>query len=109
MKYLGYSLLGASFVFFVGCSWVDLKPEAAQIEVLGKPAGESCKLLGSVKVQTKSKVGFYHRSEDVLEKELEILALNEASTMDASAIVPVTEVTMDGSRRYNAYQCPTTN
>ena len=97
--------MAIALAMFAGCTWVKMEPGAAQVQVLR--AGQdvsSCKRLGEVAASVKDRVGPYERNSMTVRDELETLARNEALTLHADAIQPVTEPA-DGQQRWLAYRC----
>ena len=88
-----------------GCTWVDLKPEAELVVVITPEIAETCRPQGTIVSSTRSQVGFYHRTSETLKAELETLARNQATTMDANAILPVGEVSEKGEQKFKAFRC----
>ncbi|MGD8407383.1 MAG: DUF4156 domain-containing protein [Thiohalophilus sp.] len=87
-----------------GCSWVKLDPAGEQVNVVEPQHVKSCKLLGKTTVSVKSTVAGIGRDEDDMQKELEILARNNAADIKGDTIVAASEI-KDGKRVYNVYRC----
>lgn len=88
-----------------GCSWVALSPEGEKISVVLPQHVTSCKQLGKTTVSVKDKVAGVIRKDEKIEEELEMLARNNATSLQgADTIVPAGEI-KDGQRTYNVYRC----
>jgi len=101
-------LLATAFIATAAtaCTWVPIAPEGKAIRVI--PAGQAvagCEQKGEVVVSVKNKVGFYNRNPLRVQEELETLARNEAPSAGANAVQAQGQP-VDGSQRFNAYQCP---
>lgn len=99
-------VLAAGSVFAIGgCTWVPMAPGASAIRVIdgsGPPAG--CEKRGEVEVTVKNSVGFYDRNALRVREELETLARNEASSLQADTVQPMGEP-LNGSQRFAAWRC----
>lgn len=103
-----------------GCTWVPLTKQGESVQAIPSPndsavspasaqsassAIESCKHVGAVTAQTKSRVGIFARSEKKILEELQSLARNDAAEMGANRIVAEGPPSVDGRQRFAAYLC----
>lgn len=89
-----------------GCTWVPMDPGASSVRVIAAgamPAG--CEKRGEVSVTVKDSIAFYERNALRVRDELETLARNEAQSIQANTIQPLSEP-IDGEQRFAAYRCP---
>lgn len=92
-------------VLCAGCEWVKMQPGAAQVRVLRADQDVSaCQRLAEIEVSVKDRVGPYERNAIAVRDELETLARNEASTMQADSVQPKSEPA-DGAQHWLAYRC----
>jgi hypothetical protein len=96
--------LAALLPLLSACTWVELSPQANAIKVIPAGSPSSCQKLGEVGVSVKDKVVFYERNQVKVRDELETLARNEAMSLQADTIQPMTEP-VDGEQRFGAYRC----
>ncbi|MET1023214.1 MAG: DUF4156 domain-containing protein [Pseudoxanthomonas sp.] len=96
--------LAALLPLLSACTWVELSPQASAIKVIPAGSPSSCQKLGEVAVSVKDKVAFYERNQVKVRDELETLARNEAMSLQADTIQPMTEP-VDGEQRFGAYRC----
>ena len=101
-KNLSLLLLG---IVLVSCSWVEITDEGKTVSVREKDQVADCKKVGKVTASLADKVAGVKRSKEKVEKELEILARNNAVDYGGNTIVATTEVE-DGKRSYDVYKCP---
>jgi len=97
-------VLAALLPVLSACTWVELSPQANVIKVIPADAPNSCQKLGEVAVSVKDRVAFYQRNDVKVRDELETLARNEAMSLQADTIQPMTQPT-DGEQRFGAYRC----
>lgn len=102
-----FFVLAACFLLplLSGCTWVPMAPEAAAVQVL--PAGAApadCEKRGEVSVSVKDSVAFYERNALRVRDELETLARNEATGIQANTVQALGEPD-NGSQRFAAYRC----
>ena len=92
-------------ITLIACSPVKLTKEGEGVTVKTKEQVSDCKKVGRVTTSLLDKVAGVKRSEEKVEKELEMLARNGAVEYGGNTIVPATEVT-DGKRSFEVYHCP---
>lgn len=97
---LGAVLAGA----LGGCTWVRLTDGGDAVTVL-TDAPEGCMRVGRITSTSKDAVAGIDRNADRLGDEVEILARNEAATLGANTVVPVSAME-NGRRVYEAWNCP---
>lgn len=96
-------LVSALPVVLSGCTFVHMAPGASKVQVLST-APSACERRGEVSVSVKDRLGPYERSEAQVRDELETLARNEALTLQADTLQPISEP-VDGEQRFGAYRC----
>ena len=87
-----------------GCSYVELDSAGEQVNVVEQQHVEGCKLIGKTTVSVKATVAGIERDKDDMQKELEVLARNNAAEIKGDTIVAISEI-KDGKRVYNVYRC----
>ncbi|MEJ2181463.1 MAG: DUF4156 domain-containing protein [Gammaproteobacteria bacterium] len=92
-------------IALVSCSWVDITDEGKAVSVREKDQVADCKKVGRVTASLADKVAGVKRSKEKVEKELEILARNNAVDYGGNTIVATTEV-KEGKQSYDVYKCP---
>jgi hypothetical protein len=97
-------VLAALLPVLSACTWVELSPQANAVKVLPAGSPSSCRKLGEVSVSVKDQVAFYQRNQIKVRDELETLARNEALTLQADTIQPMSEP-VEGEQRFAAYRC----
>jgi hypothetical protein len=97
-------VLAALLPVLSACTWVELSPQANAVKVLPAGSPNSCRKLGEVSVSVKDQVAFYQRNQIKVRDELETLARNEALTLQADTIQPMSEP-VEGEQRFAAYRC----
>lgn len=97
-------VLAALLPVLSACTWVELSPQANAVKVLPAGSPSSCQKLGEVSVSVKDQVAFYQRNQIKVRDELETLARNEALTLQADTIQPMSEP-VEGEQRFAAYRC----
>ena len=100
-------LIAASLILLsaTACTWVPIEPAGKAVSVIGAgaaPAG--CTARGEIVVSVKDKVGFYERNALRVQEELETLARNEASSVQANTVQPLS-APAGGEQRFAAWQC----
>ena len=86
-----------------GCTFVHMAPGASKVKVLAA-APTSCEKRGEVEVSVKDRLGPYTRSEPQVRDELETLARNEAPSLSADSISPLTQPN-DGGQHWAMWRC----
>lgn len=87
-----------------GCTWVRLTDGGDAVMVL-EQVPDGCMRVGRVTSTSKDAVAGIDRNADRLGDEVEILARNEAATLGANTVVPVSALEA-GRRSYEAWNCP---
>lgn len=87
------------------CAWVQLKPEAAQVRVLGAAEVADCQPAGITTVRVQPDAIVFKRDPVKVQQELETLARNEAVRLQGNVIVPATPIAR-GEQTFNIYRCP---
>ncbi len=91
-------------LFFAGCKFIEVTPEAEKVRVLEANEVTQCKRLGKTTVSVLAKTGIIERKGEKVEKELADLARNSAAEMGGDTIVPMTGI-QDGKRTFAVYRC----
>jgi len=98
-------IAASALVVLSGCTWVHMAPGASAVRVI--PAGAApagCQQRGEITVTVTNKVGFYERNPVRVREELETSARNEAPTLRADTMQPLSEP-KGGEQRFAAYHC----
>ena len=97
-------LLALLLLSLSACTFVKMAPGAREVRVLSAaPAG--CVSRGELVVSITHKVGPYERNDLRVRDELELLARNEAPSLQANSISPM-GAPEDGSQRWARWRCP---
>lgn len=96
--------LMAFCVLVSSCAWVKLTAEGDKVRVLEPQEVSSCKSLGSVTVSLLDKVAGVKRNQQKVEKELKILARNNAVGLGGDTVVPDSGI-KDGEQTFKVYRC----
>lgn len=86
------------------CAWVEVKPEAEEVQIITAEEALNCTKVGMSTTQTLDKIWFLDRDAKKLNQELKILARNEAQIMGGNAIRPVGE-SAEGQQSFLVYNC----
>lgn len=98
------TLTAAVAVFAVGgCTWVDLEPDAKNVQIGYAGDLAQCERIGVVSANTKSRV-IMDRDEAKVQEELYTLARNNAAGLGATNLVQHGRP-KDGEQRFTAYRC----
>lgn len=100
--------LGAGLILSMlttSCSWVKLEPGAENVQVSKSAAVEDCKLVGSTRARTKSRLGIFARSSEKVSEELQTIARNDAPALGGDTIVADGPITAEGIQRFSVYDC----
>lgn len=98
-------LIAVATLTLGACTWVKMEPEGARVRVL--PMGGStqgCTARGEIGVSVRDRVGLLQRSDLKVRDELETMARNEATSLDADTVQPLEEPSA-GEQRFMAYRC----
>lgn len=93
-------------VALAGCSWgIKLTDAGRQVRTDWSGDMSACRQLGKVTVSVADHLGPIDRNAIKVRDELEVMARNEASSMQgADTVHPLAEPT-DGSQPWGVYQC----
>ncbi|MEO8459324.1 MAG: DUF4156 domain-containing protein [Dokdonella sp.] len=87
------------------CSWgIKLQPAGKDVRVAWNDDVSVCKQLGEITVSVLDHVGPVDRNDIKVRDELEVMARNEAVTMDADTIKPMGDP-RDGEQSWSGYDC----
>jgi hypothetical protein len=105
MKKVAFStLLICAALLPAACTWVNPSVSGGSVRVAYDGNVGGCRDAGTVSVSVTDKIAFYHRSDLKVRDELETMARNEAASLPADTIKPLSEP-KDGSQRFQAYVC----
>lgn len=93
-----------SLLLLSACTWINENTEGRVISVLTANNVTSCQKAGDIEVSVASTIGFIHRSKTKVQKELLVLAKNEAVKLKANTIVSMNKP-IKGAQQYSAYRC----
>jgi hypothetical protein len=88
-----------------GCTWVKLTDPGKGVRVATVAQVASCTKLGATHTKTSTRVGFFSRSPQKIDSELESLARNEAADMGGNTIVSQGPASSEGRRSFDVYRC----
>lgn len=95
----------ATLATLSACTWVKMEPEGAVVRVAQRGDDLSqCTRRGEVGVSVRDKVGLYQRNDLKVRDELETMARNEASSLQADTVQALDEPSA-GEQRFAAYAC----
>lgn len=103
---LRIGLLGIVLISMSACSWINPIEGADRVAILQSDEVTHCEKLGSSSTSTLHKVGFYHRDDVAMKKELIKLAQNEAIKMQGDTIVANSKL-IEGQMNFDIYRCNT--
>lgn len=87
------------------CSWgIKLDSAGRDVRVAWNDDVSQCRLVGAVTVSVLAKVGPVPRGGIKVSDELEVMARNQAGSMQADTIKPV-DKPRNGEQNWNAYVC----
>lgn len=97
-------LIAFALISLTGCTWVAPDSAGSRVAVVydGPPAG--CTRVGEISTSVAFRVAGIERSRTKVRDELESLARNEAVSLGADTIQPITEP-FEGSQRFAAWRC----
>ena len=87
------------------CTWVKLTESGEGVRVATRAEVASCRKLGATHAKTSARAGFFARSPQKIDEELETLARNEAAEMNGNTIVPQGPTSSEGRRSFDVYSC----
>jgi hypothetical protein len=102
-----FPLIAAFVVLGVsGCTWVPMAPEASAVRVIAPGAAPAdCEKRGEMTVSVTDSVAFYERNSLRVRDELETLARNDATGIQANVVQAMGDPS-NGEQRFAAYRCP---
>lgn len=95
----------------MGCSslLIAFNKNANNIQLATTAEVTECSNLGNITVETLGRFGKkIGREKGKVEAELQSKAIWQAAKINATAVVPITEISRDGNRTYVAYKCQET-
>lgn len=95
------ALLGGTIA---ACTWVKPTPQGERVRIVPSDRVADCKRLAELSTYTKDEVAGVDRKASKVEKELAVLARNEAAEIGADTIVATSGV-VDGRQKFTAYDC----
>ncbi len=97
----------AALALLTGCTWVTQTPEALQSNVQAldtKDALVRCQQIAANQLKVAYKLGTLQRMPDDVEHDLRTMAINQAATVGADAVAPLTDV-KDGVQTWGLFNC----
>lgn len=87
------------------CSWgIKLDSAGRDVRVAWQDDVSQCRLIGAITVSVLGKVGPVDRNALKVGDELEVMARNQAGSMQADTIKPI-DKPRNGEQNWNAYAC----
>lgn len=106
MRKIKISTVLSLVLVLTACSFVSLSPAAKNVSVSNSiDSFNNCKYLGDTNVSIWSKADTF-QSDKSVESQLDVLARNEAATMNGNKVVAKTAID-NGKRTYGVYSCLT--
>ena len=100
-------LLIAPALLLGACTWgINPTPASRNVRTAWNGDVSGCRDLGKITVSVMDHVGPVDRNDIKVRDELQVMARNEAATMNADTIKPLADPS-DGSQPWGAYQCGT--
>ena len=96
---LSIALLGLS-----GCTWVNINDSGKIVDIVSERHIQHCQKVGSLDVSTKASLLGVQRNAKKILSELETLARNKATSINADTLV-AKDKPIKGAQAYNAYRC----
>lgn len=87
-----------------GCSTVQPKRGASDIEILDAARTKDCKRLGKTQVSVATKIGFVPRGDKAIREDLQRLARNSAIGMGGDTLTPESGIE-EGEQTFGVFQC----
>ena len=90
-----------------GCTWVTQTPEALQSNIQAldtKDALVRCQQIAANQLKVATKLGALQRMPDDVEHDLRTMAINQAATVGADSVAPLTDV-KDGVQTWGLFNC----
>ena len=97
----------AALALLAGCTWVTQSPEALQSDIQSldtKDALVRCQKLAANELKVAYKLGTLQRMPDDVEHDLRTMAINQAATLGADAVAPLSEL-KDGVQTWGLFNC----
>jgi hypothetical protein len=97
----------AALALLAGCTWVTQSPEALQSDIQTldtKDALVRCQKLAANELKVAYQLGTLQRMPDDVEHDLRTMAINQAATLGADAVAPLSEV-KDGVQTWGLFNC----
>tara|TARA_R110002073_G_scaffold23417_2_gene80126 strand:+ start:13440 stop:13793 length:354 start_codon:yes stop_codon:yes gene_type:complete len=101
-NFLRKSSIACACIAITACSFVELKPGAEHI-IFAKQ-GDDCEQLKAFTAEVKTSTLFIDRRPEAIANELQILAQNEAYSLYANAIWPISEI-KEGKQNFDILIC----
>ena len=87
------------------CTWgINPTPASENVRTAWNGDVSGCRYLGKITVSVMDHVGPVDRNNIKVSDELQVMARNQAATMNADTIKPLADPS-DGSQPWGAYQC----
>ena len=93
--------------FLAGCTWVTRSPEALQSDIQTldtKDALVRCQQMAANQLKVATRLGSLQRMPDDVEHDLRTMAINQAATVGADAVAPLTDL-KDGVQTWGLFNC----
>lgn len=98
-------LLLVPVVLLSGCTWgITPTPASQNVRTAWNGDVSACRDLGKITVSVLDHVGPVDRNDIKVRDELQVMARNQAATMNADTIKPLGEPS-NGEQAWGAYQC----
>ena len=101
-NFLKILFIASACISITACSFVELKPGAESI-IFAKE-GDGCERIQTFTAKVKTSTLFINRRAEAVAEELQILAQNEAYSLYANAIWPISDI-KDGQQDFDLLRC----
>jgi hypothetical protein len=92
-------------LIITSCAWVNENEAGKAVLLTTADQISNCQKMGDISANVKYKVGFILRGEETVQRELRILARNEAVKLGGNRIV-ADDRPIEGKQNFQAYLCP---
>ncbi|HET9033238.1 MAG TPA: DUF4156 domain-containing protein [Dokdonella sp.] len=100
-----FAIMIVTTLSLAACSWgIKLDSGGRDVRVAWQDDVSQCRLVGAITVSVLGKVGPVDRNALKVSDELEVMARNQAASMQADTVKPI-DKPRNGEQNWNAYTC----
>ncbi len=98
--------LALSLATLAGCTWVTQSPEAlkADVAVVDAAGAAQCQRIATNQLSVADHLGTLQRMPEDVEQDLRTMAINQAATVGADAVAPVSDL-KGGTQSWALLRC----